>query len=235
MSTNAKPVLTYWPIGGLGTACRLALIHAVGIDGFVDRQITNYEEFAKRSTIEGENPFLNLPYIEFPGGRAISQSNAVLKAIGRRYHLNGETLDERDLVDELLFTWVDFHNEYVKLSYVCPKEQFEEHKADYVNKTVAYYYGQLDKLLATHETPYLAGNKVTIADFKAWGYIDSLATLLGESSRVKGIEAYPNVVAWVKRLETLPSVQAYLESPAASLPANGKSAHWGGTVNKPAE
>jgi glutathione S-transferase len=225
---NAKPALTYWPIGGLGTACRLALIHAVGIDGFVDRHVERYEEYEQRCE---KVPFLNLPYLEFPGGRVISQSNAVLKAIGRRYHLNGETLDEHDLVDELLHTWMDFQAEYDKMTYECDKTQFEEYRRSFLAKTMVYYYGRLDTLLAARETPYLAGNKVTVVDFKAWSSIDAVARLQDGASRIKSVEAHHHVVEWLRRVEELPSVRAYLASSASALPPNGTTAHWGSTAS----
>uniref|UniRef100_A0A7S1LTN8 glutathione transferase n=1 Tax=Neobodo designis TaxID=312471 RepID=A0A7S1LTN8_NEODS len=221
-----KPTLWYWPIAGLGTACRLALTHAVGLDGFDDQLVTDYGCFAAKAK-EPECPLLNLPFAAFPGSAApVSQSNAVLKAIGRRFNLNGATDEEQDRVDELLCSFHDFQAQYVAMSYECKPEEFEHYKQTFMAKSWPYYVGGIDKVMATHGGKYVAGNSLTVADFKLWGYVDSARVLTGAATRADTVKQWANLHAWALTMEELPSVQAYVGK-YGKWQQNASSAHWG--------
>uniref|UniRef100_A0A8B9LM54 glutathione transferase n=1 Tax=Astyanax mexicanus TaxID=7994 RepID=A0A8B9LM54_ASTMX len=61
--------------------------------------------------------FPNLPYLE-DGDRKISQSNAIMRYIGRKHNLCGETEDEKVRVDILENQAMDFRNGFVMLCYL---------------------------------------------------------------------------------------------------------------------
>jgi glutathione S-transferase len=62
-------------------------------------------------------------------------------------------------------------------------------------------YGVLDEHLAKNKTPYLVGDKVTVADISHWGWI-SAAGWAGID-----VEAFPNLKAWEERMWARPAVQ----------------------------
>ena len=77
-----KPRLTYFDTArSRGEECRLALFLA-GVD-FDDNRIQRADWPALKPT----TPFGSLPVFEVPGKPAVSQSNAILGHIGRRYGL----------------------------------------------------------------------------------------------------------------------------------------------------
>lgn len=225
--SNAKIEFAYWGIHGLGAVCRLSLVHAVGIDGFVNTYITSDEEWAAVSEKHrGDNAFINLPFIKFPDTPVLSQSVAVLKAIGRRFNLSGETIADQERVDEILTNFSDYHTEYVKLSYLCSKEQFPEYKADFERETIPYYFGGLDRLLGTRKVAFFGGNAVSVADFKVYANGLALSVLHGTPSVSAEFAKFPHLKAWAARMEALPSVQAFHASPMSKLSCNGSGAQW---------
>ena len=225
-SATEKPKLTYWPIAGLGCAPRLALIHAVGMDGFVNDMITDYGEFAKQAQLQ-ECALLNMPFVTFPGNKIpVSQSNAVLTAIGRRYGLNGNTVDEQDRNDEALAQLQDLQNEYISMTYRCKKEEFDEYKSSFLAKSVPYYIGGLAKLMSVAQTPFVAGNSVTVADFRLWSFIEAIRVLTGAADRESVVKAHCDLfVDWLKAMEALPAVKTY-DAQFHDIPQNGQTAHW---------
>jgi len=227
MSNGEKIVLTYWPIHGLGSACRLALIHAVGIDGFVDSHVVDgsaWPGMVQRAA-EGDQPMLNLPFVKFPGSPPICQSNAVLKAIGRRYGLNGKTVADEDLVDEVLGHLADYHAEYVKLTYVAPKDKFSEWLEDFDKETLPYYIGGVDKLLGLRKVDWFGGSGPSVADFKVYACLVALS-VLHKRDIFAEVAAFPHLAAWIPKMKALPSVQAFDASPMGALHCNASSANW---------
>jgi glutathione S-transferase len=221
-----KPTLWYWPIAGLGAACRLALLHAVGADGFEDKHVEDFGVFAAKSK-EPNCAFLNLPFIAFPGSKApVSQSNAVLTSIGRRFNLGGANVEEQDRVDELLSTFQDFQGEYVSMSYSCAGAEFDKYKESFLAKSVPYYIGGLENVMATHGGKYLAGDSVTVADFKAWGYVDCIRVLTGAATRPDVVKPWPRLHSWAITMDQLPAVKVYDEK-YGTWAANAGMAHWG--------
>jgi glutathione S-transferase len=80
---SSVAILGYWDIRGLAEPVRLLLEHA-GVD-YEDRRIN----MTKPSWLEYKTSlgydFPNLPYYEEPGGVKLTQSNAILRHLGRRY------------------------------------------------------------------------------------------------------------------------------------------------------
>lgn len=224
---SAKIELTYWREHGLGAACRLSLAHAVGIDGFINTCVTSDEEWAAiADKYRGDSALINLPFIKFPDTPVLSQSVAVLKAIGRRFNLSGETIADQERVDEVLANMSDYNEEYVKLSYLCPKEKFPEYKADFERETIPYYFGGLDHLLGTRNVAFFGGNSVSVADFKVYANGLALTVLHGTPSVSAEFAKFPHLEAWAARMDALPSVQAFHASPMSKVRWNGNEAHW---------
>nr|XP_034355336.1 glutathione S-transferase Mu 2-like isoform X4 [Arvicanthis niloticus] len=148
--------LGYWDIRGLGQAIRLLL-------EYTD---SSYEE--KRYTM-GDAPdydrsqwlsekfklgldFPNLPYL-IDGSYKITQSNAILRYLGRKHNLCGETEEERIRVDILENQAVDTRRQ---LAMVCYSPEFEKRKPEYLE-------GLHDKMKLYSEflgkQPWFAGDK----------------------------------------------------------------------------
>src|SRR6266498_304775 len=92
-----RPKLTYFdaPVSR-GEECRLALFVA-GID-FEDNRLPQ----GTWPSLKPTTPFGSLPVLELPGKPAVSQSNAILGHIGRRYGLLPDDAWEAMRLESLL-------------------------------------------------------------------------------------------------------------------------------------
>jgi glutathione S-transferase len=233
-ASNDKPVLTYWKCCGLAAAPRIALIHGVGVDGFVDLALESIETYMeKKNASHDATPIFNIPCIEFPGSPLVTQSNAVLKAVGRRYNLNGETLAEQDTVDELLCHFTEFTTEYNKMTYGCSKDQFPEYRASFNAKSFPYYIGGLDHLLEQRKTTFIAGEHFTVADIRLWTFVEKTRVLNEQADRHEVIKAYPRLLEWLNRVEQVEAIRKYIDSHWISWPQNGVPGNWSAQPKPP--
>lgn len=198
-------------------AVKLALA-ALGVEyEFVVVNIFNKEhlteEFVKK------NPTHTIPMLE-DDGVCIWDSHAILAYLASKYGMDDslypKDLHKRAVVDQRLHfdTGVMFENTLRAVTKlvmfqgvtVVPKERLQAiHDA----------FGFIEAFLKEHD--YVAGDKLTIADFSLISSISSVVAYL-EIDPVK----YPKLSAWVKRLEQLPYYSANSEG-AQLFVANVKS------------
>ena len=77
------------------------------------------------------NPLKNI-VLQFPiGDIKITQTNAILRYLGRKYQLEGKTEAEKARCDMMTENAMDFRNGFVGLSYLS-KEKFNETKPTYL-------------------------------------------------------------------------------------------------------
>jgi len=113
----------YWSIRGLGAPLRMMCEHAqvpyeavlydvaVTAEGF-DRSCW----FGPKAAIKAKNPLANLPYI-IDGDTVVTQSNACMTYLGKKFGLLGAT--EIDFTDcqQCLCEIMDFRNDCVRVFY----------------------------------------------------------------------------------------------------------------------
>ncbi|XP_040854572.1 glutathione S-transferase Mu 1 isoform X3 [Ochotona curzoniae] len=212
--------LGYWDIRGLAHAIRLLL-------EYTD---TSYEE--KRYTM-GDAPdydrsqwlsekfklgldFPNLPYL-IDGTHKLTQSNAILRYLGRKHNLCGETEEEKIRVDILENQAMDVSNQ---LAEVCYSPDFEKQKPEYL-KGIPDMLKQFSQFLG--EKPWFAGDKITFVDFLTYDVLDLHRVFVPSC-----LEAFPNLKAFVSRFEDLPKISAYIKSNRfLPRPLYTKVATWG--------
>eukprot|EP01115_Flamella_aegyptia_P015161 TRINITY_DN910_c0_g1_i1.p1 TRINITY_DN910_c0_g1~~TRINITY_DN910_c0_g1_i1.p1 ORF type:complete len:220 (-),score=69.16 TRINITY_DN910_c0_g1_i1:31-690(-) len=203
MSQN-KVLLGYWAIRGLGQPIRM-LLEYTG---------TPYEE--KRYVQEGAPSFSikdwtdvkftlgldfpNLPYL-FDGNLKLTQSSAILRHIGRKHNLCGETEEEKALVDMALYEAYDLKEGYVNLVY---DPNFASLRGDYL-ANVTKPLERFEKFLNGKE--WLAGQKLSIADFMLYEMVDE-HTILEPTI----LDKFPNLQNYRKRFAALPQIAAYMKS-----------------------
>ncbi|XP_021051794.1 glutathione S-transferase Mu 2-like isoform X1 [Mus pahari] len=212
--------LGYWDIRGLGQAIRLLL-------EYTD---SSYEE--KRYTM-GDAPdfdrsqwlsekfklgldFPNLPYL-IDGSHKITQSNAILRYLGRKHHMCGETEEERLRADILENQAVDTRRQ---LAMVCYSPEFEKRKPEYLE-------GLADKMKLYSEflgkQPWFTGDKITYVDFLVYDVLDKHRIF-----EPKCLDAFPNLMDFMARFEALEKISAYMKSSRfLTGPMYLKTALWG--------
>ncbi|XP_052035427.1 glutathione S-transferase Mu 7 [Apodemus sylvaticus] len=197
-------ILGYWDIRGLAHAIRLLL-------EYTD---SSYEE--KRYTM-GDAPdydqsqwltekfklgldFPNLPYL-IDGSRKITQSNAILRYLGRKHNLCGETEEERIRVDILENQLMDNR---MMLARLCYNADFEKLKSGYLE--------QLPGMLRLYseflgKRPWFAGDKITFVDFIAYDVLER-----NQVFEATCLDAFPNLKDFIKRFEGLKKISDYMKT-----------------------
>ena len=111
---------------------------------------------------------------------------------------------------------MDFRNGFVRLSY-SPK--FSELKDDYIKdlepklKSFSTYLG---------ERQYFSADYLTFPDFHMYEMLYSHRQLAPEE-----VNKFPNLVAFIERIENLPKISDFLKSDRSPKPMNNKMASFG--------
>jgi len=176
-------------------------------------------EFSREAWLSVKNTlgldFPNLPYL-IDGDIKITQSNAILRYIARKYNLCGSTEAERILVDMLECEAMDFRNGFVR---VCYNPAMESLRDDYI-KNVKQKIKRFSDFLG--EKQWFAGGQITYVDFVLYELLDQHRlfepTLLDD---------FANIKAFLDRFEALQAIRDYMQSGEyMQRPVNNKSAQW---------
>lgn len=215
---DGKQTVVYWNICGLAQSIRMALVMA-GAD-FCDVRIaagnpdsSDYKQvWMERKPDIGEiMPFPNLPYYlcnTASGMVALSQSNTILKYIGRENGLLGPP-EKEYIVDLALDELTDFDNSFVRLAYPKGSEGLKVWCQEWVPTILSRW----DILLGSHD--FLTGDSVTVADLKLYEVLRKIRIVEVEVCNQKDMSTVggsTKMAAFLKRIEALPSLKAYFES-----------------------
>ncbi|XP_012973577.3 glutathione S-transferase Mu 6 isoform X1 [Mesocricetus auratus] len=233
MKTNCflpSPVYLKQPTWGnkQDSALLLLLGHAIRL--LLEYTETSYEE--KRYTM-GDAPdydrsqwlndkfklgldFPNLPYL-IDGSHKVTQSNAILRYLGRKHNLCGETEEERVRVDILEKQVMDSR---IQMGTLCYSPDFEKRKPEFL-KGLPDHLKLYSEFLGTR--PWFAGDKITFADFLVYDVLDQ-----HQMFEPKCLDAFPNLKDFVARFEDLKKISAYMKtSRFLPSPVYLKQAMWG--------
>ena len=160
--------------------------------------------------------FPNLPYL-FDGEIKITQTNAILRYLGRKYDLEGKTEADKVRVDMMLDNAMDFRNGFVGLCYPFPPNpNFEDKKQKYLQDLES----KLDvfcKFLGNRQ--FFAAEYVTVVDFHMYEMLYSHEKLAPEI-----MKKFPTLLAFITRMEALPRISDFLKSDRSPKPMNNKMA-----------
>lgn len=88
-----------------------------------------------------------------------------------------------------------------------------------------------EKVLSTAGRTWIAGAKLTIADFTLWEVVDQARTIVADLAKSDMLAPYPALAAYMARFEALPAITAYHASPRfVRVPYNNKVAVWTGVA-----
>eukprot|EP01092_Planopodium_desertum_P002454 TRINITY_DN1406_c0_g1_i3.p1 TRINITY_DN1406_c0_g1~~TRINITY_DN1406_c0_g1_i3.p1 ORF type:complete len:222 (-),score=50.76 TRINITY_DN1406_c0_g1_i3:76-717(-) len=207
-SKDSTTTLGYWPIRGLAEPIRLVLEYAG--QTYKDHKYSD-DWFGKDKFALGL-PFPNLPYL-ISGDVKISQSEAILRHLGRKHGLMGTTEAEHIAVDVLIGEAGDLGRNYSRL---CYSPDFEKLKPDFL-KDLPKKLKQFEDYL-THD--FFVRKTPTIADFLLFEIFDVHVALSPTC-----LDEFPKLKAFRHRITELPKIKAYRTSSRfAAHPINGSSA-----------
>ncbi|XP_037079986.1 glutathione S-transferase Mu 5-like [Pollicipes pollicipes] len=212
--------LGYWNIRGLAQPIRL-LLEYTG-EKFEDKKYQcgpppDYDKscwFDVKEKLKLDFP--NLPYL-IDGDTRITQSNAIVRYIGRKHDLLGKTEPERVRVDIMENQSMDFRNGLVQL---CYNPNFDDLKDGYLKK-VKSAIERFAKFLGDHE--WFAGGNLTVVDFVMYELLDQ-HRLLDASL----LEPHDNLKKFLHRFEELDAIKKYMASDRfMKSPLNNVAAKFG--------
>lgn len=204
-----KMVLAYWAIRGLAQPIRLMLEYKGA--AYEDKRFEQgpAPDFCKKcwtdvkDTILGDYPFPNLPYL-IDGDLTLTQSNAILRHLGRKYELLGSSAVEAARVDLMLEEGMDFRNRTVGMAY-GRAGNFEEVKADYA-ATLAKNCAKYSKYLGKNQY-FGGGTTPTACDFVMYELLDQNSLMIPGC-----LDSFPTLQAFCKNFAALPKIAEYLAS-----------------------
>ena len=204
----APIVLGYWKIRGLAQPARMMLGSQK-----IDFEDTMYEcgdgpEFDRSCWTNVKYSFgldfPNLPYL-IDGDVKLTQSNAILRYLGRKLGLMGETEEQNVRMDLIENQAMDFRNGFTRLCYGSNQDNFQAKSKAY-KESVISILGMFDKFLGiTHK--WFAGDKVTFVDFVMYEALDQ-HRLFDE----KLLESFDNLKNFIRNFESQPNIKAFLAS-----------------------
>src|SRR3989338_6102103 len=192
----------YWRIRGLLEPLKLLCEYAG--QEYVLRQWSFAEVEDYRAFKETQPVYCNLPFLR-DGDLFLVQSSAILRHLGRRHGLLGDSPLEQALADVVCEQVMDLRNDFINVCYSKDEATFNALAEKYVSTQLPLSLRKLSCMLG--ECPFFGGQRPCYADFHAYEMLKqnslfSPATLL----------PFPSLGAYLLRFEAIPAVAAYLSS-----------------------
>ncbi|KAF7885682.1 uncharacterized protein EAF02_004191 [Botrytis sinoallii] len=191
---------------GRGQVVRLLLIDAGAAFKDIRYTFEEWPEHKRNGKVAEINPTGNIPVVEMPDGKILTQSYAILRHWSRLLGAyDGKNEDEKYWADAICDIVIDsFFSDNQKEDY--PKHQQGDQKK-YLNAIETHLKGsELSK-----KGPFIIGNEITYADMVLYQLLhDESLTKDGR----KGLKEYPRLVQLVDAVEDRPNIKKFLNSDA---------------------
>ncbi|RWS15789.1 glutathione S-transferase Mu 1-like protein, partial [Dinothrombium tinctorium] len=160
--------------------------------------------------------FPNLPYY-FDDNVKLSQTLAILRYLAMKNDLEGKDMNEKIRIALIEQQLVDYRNAW---SFLCYDSEFEKIKPEYI-ASLPEKMKAISNFLADNE--WFAGKHLSYVDFLAYELFDVHNYLLPNY-----LDEYPNLKQFVKRVESLPTIEKYMKSDRfIKYPLNNDQAQFG--------
>ena len=227
----AKIELGYWAIRGLGQPIRflLAFVEApfsevrlgANPDGtlITDKSDESADWDEHKKTIEF--PFPNLPYLidkSGPNVVRLTQSNAVIRYLGRRFDLYGDCESDRAAIDVLQDEAYDFRNWIIETTYVETTE-YPKTLAEFIATAIPRYIDRFEQYLqSTGTTSHFVGERISQVDFILYELFWQTSVMVPGSITD---DNRPSLFAFIESFANIPQIVAYmLQSSYIERPIN---------------
>lgn len=199
-----KPKLTYFDNPtSRGEECRLAFTVA-GVD-FEDNRLAP----SAWAALKPNTPFGALPILEVDGKPAVSQANAILGYVGRKYELLPRDEWEALRVLSLLEAAEELRYTIAKTFGIKDADELQRRRTELAEGPIKSWGAFMEKQIVG---PFAAGDQISVADIKLFvvlGWLkkgvldhippDVLDHLPKLSALFEHVKQHPRVVAWYAR------------------------------------
>ena len=254
----------YWSTKGLGAVCRMVVLYSGNslkaknykLQPIIKDNNLTYDgsEWHENDKInlKNKNSLINLPYIEIANSSSskmlISQSNACLSFLGRKFNMFGNNEEDISKCEQLLLETNDLRSVISSFAYTHFKNKDLENEAAKDVFTRAFQNNNAGKIQKFEnwmkenqddKNYFLINNQITIPDFNLFDILDFYVEFLKYYNFVKDKSeknifnelGYPNVSKFYNNFIMLPKMQKYLNSIFYTLPYTNKSARFGSGIN----
>jgi glutathione S-transferase len=224
----SKPTLGYWKIRGLASHIRMLLhfcqvdFHDVAYEQHGAPDFSRHEWLAVKFTLPLAFP--NLPYF-LDGDVKLTQSVAIFNHVMRRYgraqslHIPHGTVQEAEY-DMYLHTLADFADAIASVAYSPNYAQLVD---QFRAQTLPDWLARFAHFLGTKLFLLGSPDKPSPLDFFFFELLDRTA-----AQTPNCLDPHPTLVAYHTRIKSLPGLQSYFSSPAASWHVNNTVAGYRG-------
>ena len=264
MTQSNMVTVGYWSTKGLGAVCRMVVLYSgrsLKAKNYKLLTVINENNLTfdggewhnnDKIKLKKRNSLINLPYIELKNssGEAIliSQSNACLSFLGRKFDMFGKNEVDTSKCEQLLLETNDLRSVITSFAYTHFENKDLEYEAAKDVFTRAFQNNNAGKIQKfenwlnnnDYETNhFLINNEITIPDFNLFDILDFYIEFLKYYNFVNNKDnknifyelGYPNISKFYNHFIQLPKMQKYLNSIFYTLPFTNKSARFGSGVN----
>lgn len=227
---TTRPKLEYFAIEGVAEQIRMALsIVGIPFDN-VTIPIPEWQQTKKASTKFGQ-----LPELTLPNGRIVTDSIAILRLVGEA-DVEGKLYPADDivartsiesvlgLVGDLKRAWrpmvymsmyPEAYGHPIKEEWADAEDTIKRLRLGFVEKDLPRFMGYFASLIKENGGNFLTGEYVTIADLAAYTTIEYYRRGIADHVPKDCLDAYPDIMEWMSRVEGDARVASYTASKKA--------------------
>lgn len=211
--------LGYWAIRGLGQPIRFLLAHAevafsevrlgVNQDGSGVTDESHDWEIHKGTL---SMPFPNLPYLIDSSGPTkvqLTQSNAVMRYLARRFDYYGDTASDQIWIDILQDEAYDFRNLIVSTAYTLGTE-YQVAFNEFTSTAVPRYLDGFENYLSNRGIhTHFVGSRISLVDFILYELIWQVSIMVpGSVTNIHRV----SLRTFIEVFEKIPQIATYMAS-----------------------
>ena len=258
MNTSNPIIIGYWSTKGLGSVCRQVVIYAgqkliaknYKLQPIVENDNVSFDgsDWTNKDKIElkKRNSLINLPYMEIIDDEdqkhLISQSNACLLYLGRKFKMLGSNEVEQTRCEQLLLETNDLRGIITSFAYThfnnkdLEKEAAKEVFTKAFQKNDAGKMQKFEHWLSSNDNSmFLLNNNVSIPDFNLFDILDFYIEFLKHynlvdeknDDKILSAAGYSKLNKFFIDFKNLPKMKKYFNSILYKLPYTNKSANFG--------
>ena len=214
---NARFELGYWAIRGLAQPIRFLLAHAeveisevrfgINPDGsLIEDESPDWQDHKDALSL----PFANLPYLidlEHPDEIRMTQSNAIMRFLARRFDYYGDAAIDQDWIDLLQDEAYDFRNSIVDTAYTLDPD-YEKAFEEFKSTSVPRYLNGFEYHLSNRKLQNcFVGSRISLVDFILYELIWQVRLMVAGAITVTN---RPTLHSFLESFEKDPKIMAYM-------------------------